>query len=214
MRRNLAGLMLLACFSLAACSAKDAAPKMESPQGALAVAGFTNPRFNWELLAGYLPEEGQRVKLDDMDKLNFLLLSVLQEHGVTDFVSPRITRQCQEIVVFETVESTREAAFKYWLRVGECAKADYLLLPQVLSYQDRTGGEWGSQTPAAAVFDLFLIDVKNKTIAGRYHFEEEQQALTDNILSVDKFIQRGGRWLSSEELAREGLEAGLRELGL
>jgi hypothetical protein len=214
MRNRLVGLMLLFFLSLSGCSPKDAAPKMERPKGSLAVAGFTNPRFNWELLAGYLPEEGQRVKRENMDKLDILVFSILQEHGVTEFVSPRITRQCQEIVVFATVETTREAAFKYWLRVGECSKADYLLLPQVLAYQDRTGGEWGSQTPAAAVFDLFLIDVKNKSIAGRYHFEEEQQALTDNILSMDKFIQRGGKWLSGEELVREGLEEGLRELGL
>jgi hypothetical protein len=216
MRRCLYAILLLALAAAAgaACSPKDAAPRRASPEGTLAVAGFTNPRFNWELLAGYLPEQGHQVEHETVTKLTTSLVSTLQKHEVTDFIPPRITRQCQEIVVFETVDATREAAFRYWLKVGACLKADFLLLPQILYFEERQGGKWASRSPASVVFDLFLINVKDKTIAGRYHFEETQQALTENMLEAGKFFKRGGKWINGLELAEEGLNEGLRELGL
>ncbi len=215
MRRLTKLFALLLAGSLCwACSPKEHAPSMASPKGVLAVAGFTNPRFNWELLAGYLPQEGHKVERETIKELDRMLLSTLGKHGVTDFITPRISRQCQEIVVYETMETTREAAFRYWLKVGACLDADYLLLPQVLYFHERQGGEWASQTPASLVFDLFLIDLDNKSIAGRHHFEEKQQALSENMLEAGKFFQRGGKWVTGLELAEEGLDEGLRELGL
>ena len=48
----------------------------------------------------------------------------------------------------------------------------------------------------------------------RFHFDETQKALTDNLLDLNKFVQRKGEWVEADVLAKEGIEAGLRELGL
>jgi hypothetical protein len=68
--------------------------------------------------------------------------------------------------------------------------------------------------PASIVIDLFLIDVNNKRIVRRYHFDETQQTLMENMLQADKFFNRGGKWVTSLYLAEEALQNGLTELGL
>ena len=58
------------------------------------------------------------------------------------------------------------------------------------------------------------VDARTGGIVKKFHFEETQQSLTDNILNAKKFVARNGRWLSAIELAQEGLRKGLTELGL
>ena len=117
-------------------------------------------------------------------------------------------------VVFEQISRGRESAFKYWTGVGACMGADYILVPQALAWQEREGGEYGSNVPAGVVLDLFLVEVKTRRIAARYHFDKTQQALTDNLLKAGEYFQRGGKWVTALELSREGINNGLMEMGL
>jgi hypothetical protein len=95
-----------------------------------------------------------------------------------------------------------------------CLGVDYLLVPQLLYWQERDGSEVAVREPAAVVLDLFLVDVNAGTIAARYHFDEEQLSLTENMLEADKFVKRKGKWITATELAREGISRGVKELGL
>ncbi len=211
--------IFLVCFlvlPLIGCQSKSSLVKLPRPIGTLAVAGFTNPVFNWELLAGYLPIEGKPVDKKVLKELDDKLVEVLGKHGVTGYARPAITRQCQEIEVFENLGTRREAAFSYWVKVGKCMAADYILVPQVLFWQDLRGMQKADLNiqPASIVIDLFLIDVNNKRIVRRYHFDETQQTLMENMLQADKFFNRGGKWVTSFYLADEALQNGLTELGL
>lgn len=199
---------------LLACACAPEPIQGVRPQGRLAVAGFTSPRFNWELLAGHLPDENRPVKQEVLYKLDQTVQETLARHEVGGYLPPSLTRQCQEIVVFEQISRGRESAFKYWTGVGACMKADYILVPQALAWQERDGGEYGSNVPASVVLDLFLVEVKTKRIAARYHYDKTQQALTDNLLKANEYFQRGGKWVTAGELAREGLHLGFMEMGL
>jgi hypothetical protein len=205
----LAILSLLALASLSACAPKPIAPQPR-PLGNIAVAAFTAPKYNWELLAGYLPEEGKGVKPEVLARLDAALDQTLRTHGVKVAATPAATRQCQEIVVFERSGKSRESAWSYWLNVGKCLPADFILVPQVLSWKELEGGG----NPASVVMDLFLLDVKAERVVNRYHFDETQKALSDNLLDMGKFVRRKGEWVGADVLAQEGLEAGLREMGL
>jgi len=205
----LAILSLLALASLTGCAPKPITPQIR-PMGNIAVAAFTAPKYNWELLAGYLPEEGKGVKPEILARLDANLDQTLRAHGVKVSATPAATRQCQEIVVFERAGKSRESAWSYWLNVGKCLPADFILVPQVLYWRELEGG--GS--PASVVMDLFLLDVKAERVVSRYHFDETQKALTDNLLDMGKFVRRKGEWVSADVLASEGIEAGLREMGL
>jgi hypothetical protein len=39
--------------------------------------------------------------------------------------------------------------------------------------------------------------------------EEEQRALSENVLKLGKFLKRGGKWVRAEVLSQEGIEKGL-----
>lgn len=205
-------LIILTAFialALGACSPKPIPPQVR-PVGAISVAPFTAPRYNWELLAGYLPEEGKVVKPEVLAKLDDHLGKTLRAHGVTVAGSAVATRQCKEIVLLERSNKGRESAWSYWLNVGRCVPADFLLVPQVLNWKEFEGGGM----PAGVVMDLYLIDVKGERMVSRYHYDETQKALTDNLLDIGKFVRRKGEWVSAETLAQEGIEAGLKEMGL
>jgi len=202
-------LAILCVLALGACAPKPIAPQPR-PLGNIAVAAFTAPKYNWELLAGYLPDEGKGVKPEILTRLDSALDQTLRSHGVTVASSPAATRQCQEIVVFERSGKSRESAWSYWLNVGKCLPADFILVPQVLYWKELEGGG----NPASVVMDLFLLDVKAERVVNRYHFDETQKALSDNLLDMGKFMRRKGEWVSADVLAQEGIEAGLREMGL
>lgn len=65
--------------------------------------------------------------------------------------------------------------------------------------------------PASVSFHIHLID-KNNALRRVYVFEETQQALSQNILNIRKFLRRRARWLTVSELAEEGVYAGLEAL--
>jgi len=174
------------------------------------VAPFTAPQYNWELLAGYLPDEGKTVKPEILASLDEALSQTARSHGVSLNGTPSSIRQCQEIVTFERSGKARESAWSYWLNVGRCLPADYLLVPQVLRWKEFEGGG----NPASVVLDLYLIDVKNERLVSRFHFDETQKALTDNLHDIGKYMRRKGEWVNADVLAKEGIEAGLREMGL
>jgi hypothetical protein len=205
-------LFLLGAGLTAACGA--GVPALERPEGSsLAVAGFTNPQNTWELLAGCLPEQCVLVEERVLNQLDLALEETLQGEDV-NFVSEPKASQCRELVSSEPQKRPRIAALRYWLQVGKCIPADYLLVPQLIFYHERRGGDWGAEEPASVVMDFFLLDVRNGTILRRYRFEETQQPLSENLLDVDKFVSRGGKWISAKDLAQEGIEQAIKELGL
>lgn len=205
-------LLLLGSSLVTACGA--GAPPLERPESStLAVAGFTNPQNTWELLAGCLPEQCVLVEERVLSSLDLALVEVLHDEDV-DFLSEARVHQCQELVTSESQTRPRGAALRYWLQVGNCVPADYLLVPQLIYYHERKGGDWGAEEPASVIMDFFLLDVRNEAILRRYRFEETQQPLSENLLDVGKFVSRGAKWVPAQELAREGIEQAIKEIGL
>jgi hypothetical protein len=209
--RKLLPVIALCCALglTSACAPKPVTPQLR-PVGSIAVAPFSAPKYNWELLAGYLPEEGKAVKPEVLAGLDAAVNQSLRAHGVSTSGTLAAVKQCQEIVTFERSGKARESAWSYWLGVGRCLPADFLLVPQVLLWKELEGGG----DPAAVVIDFYLIDVRGERLASRYHYDETQKALTDNFLDLGKFVKRKGEWVTADTLAKEGIEAGLKELGL
>lgn len=204
---------LAACLLLPACANRKAPRAAARLGGTLAVAAFSQPRHDWELLAGAIPDNAPLVEPKVLHDLDARLDAALAANRKISPIPARLTRQCQEIAVFEQ-KGSRTSALRYWLEVGRCMGVDALLAPQLIYLVERDGGEMGVRVPASVILELYLIDVKGQALAGRFHFDETQLSLSENLLDADKFLRRGGKWITAAELAGEGIEQGLGELGL
>lgn len=205
-------LLGLSLLSLSGCG-KQRIAAVPRPEGKLAVAGFTNPVHNWELLAGYLDEEGRPAPDGTVETLDMILADTLQAHQVFDYIVPTAVRQCEDVVVFEDSGLPKTSAWKYWLGVAKCIQCDYLLVPQLTSWKEREGSSAGVSAPASVSIDFYLIDVKQERMI-RSRYEETQESLLENLYKANKFAARGGKWVTATRLARDGIEEKLMELGL
>lgn len=201
-------LMILFCV---AC-AKPVPQQTVSPAATLAVAHFVHPEHDWELMAGVLPEDPAAIAPEALGALDVQLVDTLGRLGSRTVLRPAQVRQCEENVTTDK-ERRRFEAVEYWKAVGQCVQADYLLVPFVSRWQEREGGEWGVTSPASLTLDLFLIEMKSGQVR-RFHFEEEQRGLAENLLQGRRFVQRKGRWVTPLEIAAEAIEEGVRTLGL
>lgn len=200
--------LLIVC---SACAGTSRWPAVDS-KATLAVAHFVHPQHDWELMAGVLPEETSVVSAESLEALDNQLASLLEKSDIDMVVHAASVRQCEEIVQ-AAKERSRFETLEYWKSVGECIKADFLLVPYVSRWQEREGGEWGVISPASLTMDLYLINTATDEVR-RYHFEERQQGLAENLLKGGRFFKRKGRWLTPLEISAEALEEGTRVLGL
>jgi hypothetical protein len=204
--------VLTVCLFVCSCAPKTSAPPV-SPDVRLAVAGSFQPAHSWELMAGHLPEESNAVAPEVFGFMDREIASQLaQRKEAAPFIGPGVVRQCREILLAKEHRS-RTSALAFWMDVAACVPADYLLVPYVFQWQERQGNEWSVNEPAGLIFDLYLIDVANETVR-RAHYEEVQHSLSENMLDAGTFFKRKGRWITAEQMAREGVAKCLEELGL
>lgn len=83
--------------------------------------------------------------------------------------------------------------------------ADKVFITLFTRYSERVGSELGIKRPASVSFVSELRDVKNGKILWRYRYSETQEPLLSDVSKLRKFLNRGGKWVSARELAREGV---------
>lgn len=199
-------VLLLAC---AACVRDTVSFHLEQGQR-VGIAGFYQPASTSELLAGYVPAGAGQVDGLILAQLDNDFAQILRSSTDRTYVGTEKSYQCAK----DTRSVRTDSAFDFWLTVGKCMNVDVIIVPQLQAWQERDGGELGAMRPATVVMDFFLLDVKKQLLLARSRFDETQQALSSNLLDIGKYINRGGKWISAEELAREGITKAVRELGL
>lgn len=73
-------------------------------------------------------------------------------------------------------------------------------------YNERVGGDYGVKQPAAVTFAYKLYEVREGRVLCHGRFDERQQSVMENLLTLPKAKSRGLIWLTAEELARDGLQ--------
>ena len=213
--RTILILLALSIALSAACQRRPAttdAPRM-NPELVLAVAPFTVPVEPSDLIAGYLPERVTPPRADALVTLDSILAQSLGAAQGRNMVSADMVASCMK-GIRRPAEANRLSTLKYWQEVGKCAGAQFLLVPMAAHWKEREGSAAGSTSPAWVILDLYLLNVKTGGMAGHFRYDYQQKALTDNILEADKFFKRRGQWVTAADLAREGIDKGLKELGL
>lgn len=91
-------------------------------------------------------------------------------------------------------------------KLASILKVDAVLYGRVLVYQERKGNKFGGES-ATVGFELKLIAADGRTLwAGNYY--EQQRPMNEDLMG---FMQRGGVFVTAEELAEYGVEHLLRE---
>jgi hypothetical protein len=218
-------IRLLTCMFLCgvlsllwACVPRPAGPLLPE-EHSLAVVGFHQPRQGWEMLSSSRADQGEalpgQLSAELLQELDLMLVDLLGKSSMRTILGPDVTRQCQELVLSRVnVERGRVSGLSYWLDVGRCTQANYLLVPQVLEWREREGGQWGVTEPGMVVLELTLLDIQNQVIARRFQYDERQRSLSEDLFQAGRFFRRGAKWVPTKELVRDGLQEGLRELGL
>ncbi|MBL0716968.1 MAG: hypothetical protein JJV89_02860 [Desulfosarcina sp.] len=94
----------------------------------------------------------------------------------------------------------------YVLEAGRWANADVVLAGYLYRFKQRVGTALAVETPASVAFGIHLLNVSDGRILWSGHIDETQQSLSDNLLEIGSFVKRGGKWITSEEMAVSGLE--------
>lgn len=81
----------------------------------------------------------------------------------------------------------------------------------VTRFHERDGSDLSVNSPASAAFTMVLTHVENGKVLWDASFDETQEALTSNLLAFGKMKNRGFKWITAEEMVREGLKQRLAE---
>jgi hypothetical protein len=174
-------------------------------------AWFTQPTSTRELITGRLPEVQGKIGPALLGDLDHILARTLAGHSDRRYVALYAPDHGQSM---DYSESGSPLGLQTWLRIGRSADVDLLLVPQVINWQERDGGEIGVARSAAVKVEFYLLDIARSRLLKHAVFEEEQVGLTENLLTLGSFIKRKGRWVSAEELATEAIIQAIREFGL
>ena len=91
------------------------------------------------------------------------------------------------------------------LKVGSELGCEAVLIGNIYTYMEREGGELGVSSPASVAFNVELLVTSNGEKIWENYFAETQKPLFENVAEVGKFFKRKGRWISVDELAKEGV---------
>ena len=91
------------------------------------------------------------------------------------------------------------------VKVGKDLGAQAVIVGTIFAYTEREGGELGVSSPASVAFGVDLVNTATGEKIWENYFAETQKPLFENVAEVGKFFKRKGRWVSVDELAKEGV---------
>ena len=81
----------------------------------------------------------------------------------------------------------------------------------VTRFHERDGSDLSVNSPASAAFEMVLTRVDTGMVLWAASFDETQEALSSNLLTIGKVKNRGFKWITVEELIRQGLKERLAD---
>lgn len=200
-------VLAVSLFTLVACQkTMPAAPEL--PDLKVGVVGVVQPTGTTDLLAGFIPDDRVLASPEAVATFNADLMKTLKAQTKRAYVF---------IPKAAGVDPRgRNGALAHWAKIGKDVGVDLIIVPQILDWRERAGSGAGVTTSAAVNMDFYLIDTREPggALVARSHFKEKQVGLSDNLMNFNTFIKRGAKWVTTEELAQEGMDKMLKEFGL
>jgi hypothetical protein len=113
--------------------------------------------------------------------------------------------------VMSSLTSNNISERSLWVETGRLLKADGVMVCFLYRFRERVGTRYAAEVPASVAFDVYLLRSIDGRVVWSARFDETQQALSENILKFQSFMDRKG-WVSASELATEGVQEALSTL--
>jgi hypothetical protein len=91
------------------------------------------------------------------------------------------------------------------MEVGESLNSDSVLIGNISTFREREGGELGTSEPASVAFGVQLINPRTGERLWEAYYAETQETLLQNVTKIGKFFKRKGKWITANQLAKEGV---------
>lgn len=221
-----ATLVAAALFAAAACQEVENTPVVQGLGNAVgSIPGFTRtPGLDVHsvrsIKAVIIHKIAVMPLIDEPDQVDQTL-----EAGASESVTAEIYARASmmggwEVVPQDDVESamqqlpptTQANMDQNAIELGRKVAADGVIYGALNRYRERVGYDYAAQTPAAVAFTIHFVDENTKQAVWTAKFAKQQQALTENILDLPNFIQRGARWVRAHDIAAEGVQESLDNL--
>ncbi len=191
--------LAVCCFIVAAgCAKKEGFDTVAADPGVMVscVAVLpVQPAIDYENVAS--PVE-QKSLQDGSQVMDGLLKQFFQGQPKIRFVSQTQARINEDNSALDSLTGARQIAGQ----VG----CNTILETTLSQYTERVGGQYGAKQPAAVTFTYRLYEVGEGKVLCHGRFDEQQQSLMENLLTLPKAKKRGLSWLTAEELLREGVQ--------
>lgn len=191
------GLVACCCIVAAGCAQKEE-PIVAAKSPVVAVSGIAvmPVRAAVDFEDSVTPAD-ERSLQDGAQVMNGLLKQVLADRTGVRFVSAQTVAAGGEGAAGR-LETVRRIAAQHGCNT---------VLETTLSrYSERVGGDYGVKQAAAVTFAYKLYEVGEGRVLCHGRFDEQQQSVMENLLTLPKAQSRGFSWLTAEELARDGLQ--------
>ncbi len=180
------------------------------PHMTLGVVPFSQPRFVGQLIAGTIPLDQGKVSRKEIGNINEKLFHALQAQN-------RAYKQLplpQSLSSSTLISASTPKALDVWIAHGKALKVNYLLIPQIIEWHQRQGSKAGVRASAHVRAEFFLLDVAQGRIVRRSIYEDKQVGLADDITQIGTFFQRGGAWVTAQEMTQEAITKAIQEMRL
>jgi len=189
------GLAVCCLVVAAGCAQKeDAKPAVNEPAVAVSGVAVMPVRSAMETEDGLSLAE-EKMMREGVQVMNGLMKEALAGKSGIRFVSVAQTGGQEGVV--NNLDAAR--------RIAAQQGCNTVLETTLSRYVERVGGDYGVKQPAAVTFTYKLYEIGEGRVLCHGGFDEKQQSVMENLLTLPKAQSRGLVWLTAEELARDGL---------
>ncbi len=151
-----------------------------------------------------------KVEPDAESSLNKLLMDRLRDVPGLELVSQEeVNRAVLDIA--EPERTGLQLAPDFAFQVAKKVEADAVMRNFVFCYRERVGHAAAASSPAAVSFHLHLYRVDTGEMVWMGKYEEEQAALSENLLKAPDFFRRGAKWVKVDVLAQDGMLRAMKD---
>jgi len=104
-------------------------------------------------------------------------------------------------------ENTKDVSERDLLvKAGRQVQAYAVMAGYLYRFKERIGKRYSVESPASVAFGFHLVRVSDGRVLWGGNYDVTQRALSENILQIGTFLKRKGKWVTVEEMTKEGLE--------